>query len=210
MSDSKSNRAIDIGVLEDIVSLQNNIIDELHDLESEYIKLGNNPIVTVNQLRNKLEFILWMKRKFQLRTKKKPTVVKQREIFYCELGSNIGSEQGLKRPVVILQNDKGNSSGDTTVIAPITTYENSEFFKKDEKTYIRYIENGKTFERALFYYEIEVKLESHATQHVHGVINIAHMREISEKRLSEIPVAKITTKNFNDVIMAINHNLRVI
>jgi len=111
---------------------------------------------------------------------------------------------------VILQNDKGNSSGDTTIISPITTYENSEFFKKDEKTYIRYIENGKTIERALYYYEIEVKLEPKATQQVHGVINVAHMREISEKRLSEIPVAKITTENFDDVVIAINRNLRVI
>jgi len=73
MSDNKSiqNKTIDISVLEDIVNLQNEIIDELHDLESEYIKLGNNPIVTLNQLRSKLDFVLWMKKKYQLRKKQK-------------------------------------------------------------------------------------------------------------------------------------------
>ncbi len=46
--------------------------------------------------------------------------IKRGQIYYAELSPIIGSEQGGNRPVVILQNDKGNFHSTTTIIAPIT------------------------------------------------------------------------------------------
>lgn len=43
------------------------------------------------------------------------------ELFYCDLGTTLGSEQGGIRPVLILQNDVGNRFSPTTIIAPLTT-----------------------------------------------------------------------------------------
>lgn len=43
------------------------------------------------------------------------------EIWLCELGTVVGSEQGKTRPCVILQNDVGNLYAPTTIIAPLTT-----------------------------------------------------------------------------------------
>ena len=47
--------------------------------------------------------------------------IKRGEIYYAELSPVVGSEQGGNRPVVILQNDKGNLHSRTTIIAAITS-----------------------------------------------------------------------------------------
>ena len=43
------------------------------------------------------------------------------EIFYADLGETVGSEQYGVRPVLIIQNDKGNENGPTTVVVGITS-----------------------------------------------------------------------------------------
>ncbi|MCI9448937.1 MAG: type II toxin-antitoxin system PemK/MazF family toxin [Clostridiales bacterium] len=47
--------------------------------------------------------------------------IKRGEIYYAELSPIVGSEQDGNRPVVILQNDKGNMYSDTTIVAAITS-----------------------------------------------------------------------------------------
>ena len=46
---------------------------------------------------------------------------KKGEIYYADLGVGVGCEQEGKRPVLIIQNDKGNLYSNTTIIAPITS-----------------------------------------------------------------------------------------
>ena len=47
--------------------------------------------------------------------------IKRGEIYYIDLSSSKGSEQGGLRPCVIIQNDKGNEHAPTTIIIPLTT-----------------------------------------------------------------------------------------
>ena len=47
--------------------------------------------------------------------------VRKGEIYYADLSPVVGSEQGGIRPVVILQNDKGNYHSPTTIIAAVTS-----------------------------------------------------------------------------------------
>lgn len=47
--------------------------------------------------------------------------VRRNEIWMCDLGEGLGSEQGGKRPVLILQNNIGNEYSPTTIIAPFTS-----------------------------------------------------------------------------------------
>ncbi|MBQ5562190.1 MAG: type II toxin-antitoxin system PemK/MazF family toxin [Clostridia bacterium] len=47
--------------------------------------------------------------------------VRKGEIYYADLSPVVGSEQGGIRPVVILQNDKGNHYSSTTIIAAVTS-----------------------------------------------------------------------------------------
>ena len=51
------------------------------------------------------------------------------DIYLVDLGSNVGSEQGGCRPVLLLQNDVGNHYGPTLIVAPIT----SRVWKKSEQ-----------------------------------------------------------------------------
>lgn len=46
--------------------------------------------------------------------------VKRGQVYWCQFGENIGSEQCSTRPALILQNDKANRSSPNTVVAPIT------------------------------------------------------------------------------------------
>ncbi|WP_180232522.1 type II toxin-antitoxin system PemK/MazF family toxin [Bacillus cereus] len=58
-----------------------------------------------------------LNRNFHLRNTK---VIYRGEIYWCELGENVGNEESKRRPVVIIQNQKGNDKSPTTIIAPIT------------------------------------------------------------------------------------------
>lgn len=47
-------------------------------------------------------------------------MIRRGEIFYANLSPVIGSEQGGIRPVLIIQNNKGNLFSPTLIVAPIT------------------------------------------------------------------------------------------
>lgn len=47
--------------------------------------------------------------------------IRRNEIWMCDLGTGVGSEQCGIRPVLIVQNDDGNKYSPTTIVAPFTT-----------------------------------------------------------------------------------------
>ncbi len=47
-------------------------------------------------------------------------MIKRGDVYYCNLSPVIGSEQGGVRPVVVIQNDKGNRYSNTIIVAPIS------------------------------------------------------------------------------------------
>ena len=47
--------------------------------------------------------------------------VKRGEIYWCDFGEPYGSEQGYRRPALVIQNDVGNKYSNTTIVVPITT-----------------------------------------------------------------------------------------
>lgn len=49
-----------------------------------------------------------------------PLLVSRGEIWNCELGINLGSEQSQMRPVLIIQNDDSNKISPNTIIVPLT------------------------------------------------------------------------------------------
>ena len=54
------------------------------------------------------------------------------EIYYADLSPVVGSEQGGYRPVVVLQNNKGNRYSTTVIVAPIS----SRITKNDLPTHV--------------------------------------------------------------------------
>ena len=51
-------------------------------------------------------------------------VVKRGDMFYADLSPVVGSEQGGIRPVLIIQNDRGNKYSPTVIAAAITSQTN--------------------------------------------------------------------------------------
>ena len=51
------------------------------------------------------------------------------DIYLVDLGTNVGSEQGGCRPVLVLQNNVGNRYAPTLIVAPIS----SHFWKKADQ-----------------------------------------------------------------------------
>jgi len=94
-------------------------------LKTTFVKPINNQQKYLKQLVQRKQFLVWILKKHSLLFNAIPPNVYKRDVFYCELGFNIGSEQKDKRPVVVLQNNKGNRSSTTTIVAPITTHENT-------------------------------------------------------------------------------------
>ena len=48
-------------------------------------------------------------------------MVRRGDVFYANLSPVVGSEQGGTRPVVIVQNDKGNRYSKTVIVAPVSS-----------------------------------------------------------------------------------------
>lgn len=47
-------------------------------------------------------------------------MIKRGDVYYADLSPVVGSEQGGIRPVVVVQNDKGNRYSKTVIVAPIS------------------------------------------------------------------------------------------
>ena len=47
-------------------------------------------------------------------------MIRRGDVYYADLSPVVGSEQGGVRPVVVVQNDKGNRYSKTSIVAPIS------------------------------------------------------------------------------------------
>ncbi|MEK4907328.1 type II toxin-antitoxin system PemK/MazF family toxin [Niallia sp. FSL M8-0099] len=185
------------------------------DLELSFAKLENvikkpikNQDIYKKQLVLRKNFIDWTHTKFKMLRAGSPVNVFKRDIFYCSMGYNIGSEQQDKRPVVIVQNDRGNKSSETTIVVPITTHQNCKIYEEDGKRYYKYINSsGVEKIKKLDYYEVPIDLDPSSKNEILGFINCAQIKTISKKRLSNLPVAKISYENFSDIKKSINRLL---
>lgn len=193
-----------------ISDLQSEIEKEIELLKSHLLKNILDKEKYVNRLEKNLQYIQWTNKKLKVSMSNRKYTVAQREIYYCDLGVNIGSEQGENRPVVILQNDNGNKSGNTTIIAPITSHEKSvQYDNSTNKYYVDTIDkDGRPYRKYLDYYEIPVVIEAESNQQICGFVNIAHVREIDRKRISGRKSATITKECFKDIKNAIIKNFR--
>ena len=65
------------------------------------------------------------------------------DIYYADMEPHIGSEQGGKRPVVVLQNNIGNRHSPTLIVATVTTRTEK---KKNQPTHVLVVHYPKTKE----------------------------------------------------------------
>lgn len=88
-------------------------------------------------------------------------IVRRGEIYLADLEPHRGSEQGGLRPVLILQNNVGNSHSPTTIIAPI-----SNKYGRD-------------------YLPVHVKLDGHTDLDESSNVLLEQIRVIDKQRLKK-------------------------
>ncbi|MGG5336358.1 type II toxin-antitoxin system PemK/MazF family toxin [Enterococcus sp. AZ154] len=84
--------------------------------------MNNNDFNEIN------EFLTWTSKKIKLhnqRTSAQNRTLYRGQVYECELGVGIGSEQRKKRPVVIIQNNGRNNTSPNTIVVPITHTSNN-------------------------------------------------------------------------------------
>lgn len=71
-------------------------------------------------------YLEWLKQKVYLDNKAKTSkgirAVARGEVYKCNLGRGIGSEEDKERPCLIIQNNVGNLRSPNTIVAPITSH----------------------------------------------------------------------------------------
>ena len=110
-------------------------------------------------------------------------MVQRGEIYYVNLGSNIGSEQSGCRPVLIIQNNTGNKYSPTTIVATLTSKKKKYlpthvFIKKD---YCNGLE-------------------------CNSIVELEQIRTIDKKRL-ENKVGRLSEEDLDKVLEAIKTSL---
>lgn len=110
-------------------------------------------------------------------------MVQRGEIYYVNLGSNIGSEQSGCRPVLIIQNNTGNKYSPTTIVATLTSKKKKYlpthvFIKKDSCNGLEY----------------------------NSIVELEQIRTIDKKRL-ENKVGRLSEEDLDKVLEAIKTSL---
>ncbi|MGI5839197.1 MAG: type II toxin-antitoxin system PemK/MazF family toxin [bacterium] len=106
-------------------------------------------------------------------------VVKRGDIYYADLSPVFGSEQGGRRPVLVIQNDIGNRFSPTVIVAAIT----SQIEKARLPTHVEILAATSGLER-------------------NSVILLEQLRTIDKRRLQE-KVTQLSAKSMSNVETAL-------
>ena len=114
--------------------------------------------------------------------------IKRGDIYYANLNPVIGSEQGGRRPVLIISNDVGNKHSPTVIVAPITSRINTK--AKLPTHYFINTENGLQAPSIILLEQIRTidkkRLDSY----------IGHL---SQKNIDGVNEAILISLGFNDI-----------
>ncbi|ABK62571.1 MULTISPECIES: type II toxin-antitoxin system PemK/MazF family toxin [Clostridium] len=148
----------------------------LDQLINQYIKLikektKKNKFKSMKQkayyINNIYNYVSWVNEQIKMNdnvSRDTKVIPRRGEIWTCELGQNIGSEENKIRPVIIIQNDTGNKNAPTTIIAPISNR------PKKIAVHIELREN-------------DYKLENGEKNHITGTVLLEQIKVVSKARL---------------------------
>ncbi len=102
---------------------------------------------------------------------------KRGEIYYANLDPVVGSEQGSRRPVLIIQNDIGNQYSPTTIIAAITSQLSAKIYPTEVR--VKTGSGGLNKDSAVLLNQAKTIDKSRLENHL-GVLSPAAMRKVDE------------------------------
>lgn len=110
--------------------------------------------------------------------------VKRGELYYAQLPINVGSEQSGKRPVVVIQNDKGNTYSPTTIVALITSQ-----FKKYMPTHVKISNKALPYDSIVMTEQLRTIDKSRLGSYI-GKINDTEIQHLDEALIISLSLLK--------------------
>lgn len=101
--------------------------------------------------------------------------ISQGDIYYADMEPHIGSEQGGKRPVVVLQNNIGNRHSPTLIVATVTTRTEK---KKNQPTHVLVDSNPAFEEPSMILLEQIFTIDKSSIERFMGYASKAEMLRI--------------------------------
>lgn len=188
----------DFKKLEDFKKIIEESKQEIHSALNEYGKLINKKLQANEEIKSIKKkaynikkiysYVSWVNEQAKMNDNalRDIRVIPRRgEVWTCELGQNIGSEENKIRPVIIIQNDTGNKNAPTTIVAPISN--------RPKKIAV-HIELR----------ESDYKLENGEKSHITGTILAEQIKVVSKVRLGR----HIATLN-KDFMELLDSKLRI-
>lgn len=112
------------------------------------------------------------------------------EIYFADLDPHYGSEQGGKRPVIVIQNNTGNKFAPTVIVAAVT----SKVSKKPNQPTHVLIEQNPAFSRpSVVQLEQIFTIDKSRIQRFLGRLTQNEMQEIEKGVVSSLALAEITS-----------------
>ena len=115
-------------------------------------------------------------------------------LYYADLGKGIGSEQEGYRPVMIIQNNKGNKYSPTVIVAPVTTNHEAKA-KLPTHCYIG-AESGSDTSSVILLEQLRT-IDKKRLGHYIGRLNQTHLQQLNQAlavsiQLTEASVSRIS------------------
>ena len=115
--------------------------------------------------------------------------IRRGDILYADLNPGIGSEQRGTRPVVIIQNNKGNKVSPTFIVAPITSKAYEKDYNKTHYELHNYQDLGLKYPSVVMLEQIRTIDISRIIQYK-GTLNKQQMRSINTKILISLGMSR--------------------
>lgn len=151
-----------------IEKIWNKCLKQTYNKLQKEFKTIDNRILYLDYL---LAFADWTIRKYNFETRIQKSIF-QWDIFYCDLGHNIGHEKNKTRPVLIIQRMRDYIKSGTVMVAPITI--------------------GSDFDNL---YKHEIILDITKYGKIRGKIDLSHIRSVSKSRLDKYPKDRLLNEN---------------
>lgn len=110
------------------------------------------------------------------------------QVYYCDLGVGIGSEEDKNRPCLIIQNDVGNIHSPNTIVAPITNQSGVPKVTVEIKNTYKYFDPIENIEKQLSGYILLGNIVTVSKIRLGALLTTVdkEMNEVNEKLLSSI------------------------
>lgn len=104
-------------------------------------------------------------------------ICKRGEIYMADLDPVVGSEQGSRRPVLIIQNDIGNQYSPTTIVAAISSQLSPKVYPTEVR--IKAGSGGLSLDSTVLMNQIKT-IDKRRLENRLGELNAAMMRKVDE------------------------------